>query len=98
MAIYYLTKHCLVDGIVEADTCTDEKAGPFMERPRTRLSGSGAAVHHHRKPGHWFTTTYYIGTEAFERREDAVADAENRRAKKLASLRKSIAKLEALEF
>lgn len=97
MTIYYLTKH-LVDGIVEADTETTEMAGPFMERPRTRLNRSGTAVHHHRKPGDWVTTTYHIGAEAFERREDAVADAEKRRAKKLAGLRRSIAKLEALNF
>lgn len=98
MAIYYLTKHCLTDGIVEADTETTEMAGAFTEKPRTRLNGSGSAVHHYRKPRDWFTTIHYIGKEAFKRREDAVADAEKRRAKKLASLRKQIAKLEALEF
>lgn len=98
MAIYYLTAHCLVDGIVEVDTATTETAGMYSNRPRTRLSGTGDAVKHYRKTNDWISYRYDIGKGAFKRREDAVADAEKRRAKKLASLRKQIAKLEALEF
>lgn len=98
MAIYYLTKHCLSDGIVEADTETTELAGTFRSDPRTQLSEAGTYVRHYRHPDSWTYDILDVGKEAFADRADAVADAEKRRAKKLASLRKSIAKLEALEF
>lgn len=98
MTIYYLTNRCLTDGIVEVDTDTDEKAGTHHQEPRTKLSGSGAAVYHFRKPEDRYSDTCIIGKEAFERREDAVADAEKRRQKRLDSLRKQIAKLESLTF
>ncbi len=96
--IYYLTKHCLTDGIVEADTNTTEKAGTSGGQARTRLDMSGTHVMHFRTPEHWGYDYLEVGKQAFERREDAVADAVKRRDRKLASLRKQIAKLEALEF
>lgn len=98
MSIYYLTKHCLTDGIVEANTRTREMAGAFRSEPRTRLDISRTCVKHFRKPENWLCDSHPIGKEAFERREDAVADAVKRRDRKLASLRKQIAKLEALTF
>lgn len=39
-----------------------------------------------------------LGIDAFERREDAVVAANTARDKKIASLKKQIAKLEALRF
>jgi hypothetical protein len=39
-----------------------------------------------------------IGSEAFNTLDEAIADAENRRVKKIASLRKQIKKLEAMTF
>jgi hypothetical protein len=41
---------------------------------------------------------YRIDRDAFRTREEAVADAELRRAAKIASLRKQIAKLEKVRF
>lgn len=41
---------------------------------------------------------YFVGSECFPTREDAVADAEKRRAKRIASMKEQIAKLEALTF
>ena len=45
-----------------------------------------------------FISTYYYGNEWHHNREDAVVRAEQMRLAKIASLRKQIAKLEALSF
>jgi hypothetical protein len=55
-------------------------------------------------PGWWMKTTsrfydsFKMGTSVFETREEAVQAANAMRAKKIASLKKQIAKLEKLEF
>lgn len=43
-------------------------------------------------------SSYGIGSEAFFKREDALKNAENRRLKKIESLKKQIKKLEKLKF
>lgn len=43
-------------------------------------------------------SSYGIGSEAFFKREDALKNAENRRIKKIESLKKQINKLENLKF
>jgi hypothetical protein len=48
------------------------------------------------KPG--YLTTYFYGNDWHRTREDAIARAEVMRAKKIASLRKSITKMETLSF
>lgn len=42
--------------------------------------------------------SYFLGTEAFLTREEALADAEKRRTRKIASLEKQLAKLRDLSF
>lgn len=39
-----------------------------------------------------------LGRDAWERKEDAIADAEKRRVRKIASVRKQLAKLEKMNF
>lgn len=43
-------------------------------------------------------TIHKVGVDCHATKEAAIADAERRRVKKIASLRKQIAKLEALKF
>jgi hypothetical protein len=53
--------------------------------------------HDHKCVRYW-GQTFRLGDGVFVSAADAIADAENRRIKRLASLRKQIAKLEALTF
>ena len=41
---------------------------------------------------------YALGKDAFDSEADAIADAERRRVKKIAALKKQLAKLESLTF
>jgi hypothetical protein len=82
MTVYYLTKYWATDGIVEYD-------GP---------DGATDYVYKKRHPADWNEAQYHIGVDAFTNREVAVATVLSARTKKIASLRKQIATLEALEF
>lgn len=46
----------------------------------------------------WDYATYALGTEAFETEAEAIANADARRVKKIASLKRQIAKLEKMTF
>lgn len=82
MATFYITKYALSSGI-------DERVDPLVRRwdDGTESVRSG---------DDW--VSFVVGREAFTDRADAVADAEARRAKRIASLKKQIAKLEKLTF
>lgn len=45
-----------------------------------------------------FPVYYHVGTEAFESKEEAIADCESRRQKKIKSIQKQLKKLESLTF
>jgi hypothetical protein len=68
-------------------------SGIFEVDAETCTSPSLIAV---RKPGE--LTAYFHNNDWHKSKEDAIARAEEMRAKKIASLRKSIAKLEAMSF
>lgn len=67
----------------------------------TNIQEYEAKVEHGKAyPGHPFMSFvgFTIGKEAHLSRQEAVAAAENARKKKIAALKKQIAKLEALKF
>lgn len=84
MATSYITKYA-VGGKGGLTTVEDPKISAWNDGSQWVRSSDG-----------W--TSFKIGREAFDSRDDAVADAESRRAKKIASLKKQIAKLEKLTF
>lgn len=64
-----------------------------IDEAKVRISGSGMYVA--REGGY---ALFKIGRDAFADRAEAVAAAETKRLKKIASLKKQLAKLEALRF
>lgn len=48
-------------------------------------------------PGWWHEQSFKIGRDVFLTKEEAISDIDARRVKKIASLNKQIAKLEALK-
>lgn len=79
---YYLSKYALSNGI-EARSCVSERRGDSSHD--VKLSGYYWS---------WFT----VGKEAHETEAAAKAAAESMRLKKIASLKKQIAKLEVMKF
>lgn len=84
MTKYYAMKHALGDGKIQAF--------------EGQMSEVSKEIVYSGTPGTWQALYYKIGKEAFTSLDDAVAAANSARAKKIASLRKQIAKLEAMTF
>lgn len=84
MATYWITKYCL-SGKITSIEAEPESYGSGQSELWVRTSGYS-----------W--TSFKVGRDAFDNEADAKADAEARRQKKIASLRKQIAKLEKLQF
>lgn len=82
MPKYYITTYALTQGIRHVDVDLDHWDQSFV----------------HERIGGYCRATYKIGTDAFTSRDEAIANAEARRLKKIASLKKQIAKLEAMTF
>jgi hypothetical protein len=80
---FYITKYALTEGI---KTITGVAESPDF------LNGKEWV----KEPQHW--VHHYIGRNAFRTETEAKADANKRRNKKIASLKKQIGKLEAMEF
>lgn len=51
-----------------------------------------------RPNGKWYLTSFSVGTDVFPTLEEALKDAEKRRQKKIASLKKQLKKLEEMEI
>jgi hypothetical protein len=80
---YWTTKYALTIGI---------KVFEYDREPR-----DGCYIYP-RRPHDIFQTQFRIGVDAFTTREDAIKAAEEMRKKKIASLRRSIDRIEALNF
>lgn len=78
----WITKYALTEGIMVAEAASPSKEMPYL----IAVKRYGCMEQYFHK-GEWFTDEV-----------SAVLDARSRRAKRIASLRKSIAKLEKLEF
>jgi len=78
----WITKYALTDGIVLVEAETTHSADMITYRP-----GSWGKQYAHGEGREWHRTP-----------ESALKRAEEMRTKKIASLRKSIAKLEAMKF
>lgn len=85
MAKVFITKYALTQGILEKEADITVYQSP-IEKPQEQA---------HVK-GDW--SGYPIGKEAFYTLEEAIKKAEDMRQKKIASLKKQIAKLEKLSF
>ena len=83
--IFYITKYATTRGIIEADT---DKLMDYKVTDGTRL-------YVHYRDG---TILFLNGGEWYTSKSMAVADAEQRRMKKIESLKKQIEKLEKIEF
>lgn len=82
MPKYYITAHALTRGIRHVEVDRDRWNGSFI----------------HERIGGYCRATYKIGTDAFASREDAIAKAEAIRIRKIDSVKKQLAKLEAMTF
>lgn len=83
--IFYITKYATTRGIIEADT---DKLMDYKVTDGTRL-------YVHYRDG---TILFLNGGEWYTSKNMAVADAEQRRMKKIESLKRQIEKLEKIEF
>lgn len=80
----YVTKWALTAGIIKVKgTLHEDTVSPMLSFVRG---------------GPWKFTEYVHGNDFWLTEADALADAESRRAKKVASHKKGIAKLEKFEF
>lgn len=83
MTTWYITKYALSGGI----KAIEGKAEPSTFDPTVQLvRGVGGWGYHH------------AGRDVFDTLDAAIADAEARRVKKIASLKKQITKLEKADF
>lgn len=80
--VVFTTKYALTGGIAEKRVA---KHYSYDSRAHVYVEGDT-----------W--TSYLLGRDAFDNLPDALANAEARRLKKIASLQKQIAKLEKLNF
>lgn len=83
--IFYITKYATTRGIIEIDT---DKLRDYKVTDGTRLYA-------HYRDGN---ISILNGGEQYTSKSMAVADAEQRRMKKIESLKKQIEKLEKIEF
>lgn len=83
--IFYITKYATTRGIIEGDT------DKLMDYKVT----DGTMLYVHYRDG---TILFLNGGEWYTSKSMAVADAEQRRMKKIESLKKQIEKLEKIEF
>lgn len=83
--IFYITKYATTRGIIEDDT------DKLMDYKVT----DGTMLYIHYRDG---TILFLNGGEWYTSKSMAVADAEQRRMKKIESLKKQIEKLEKIEF
>lgn len=83
--IFYITKYATTRGIIEDDT------DKLMDYKVT----DGTMLYAHYRDG---TILFLNGGEWYTSKSMAVADAEQRRMKKIESLKKQIEKLEKIEF
>ena len=82
---YYITKYALTQGIVEVDNDSESVRNLKVEDGRLRYFDGAFYVSYSSKE--WYTD-----------RPDAIRDAEARKAKKIASLKKQIEALEKKTF
>jgi len=82
---YYVTKYALSKGI------TVEELEPVM-------ASSSATSTYLKRRDRYHVSMLRLGADCFPTWLEAVANAEARRSKKIASLKKQVAKLRALEF
>lgn len=80
---WYITKYALIGGIKQIEAA----AKPTNDDPSRQWV---------KKAGDW--NWYYVGKEAFDTLDAAIADANERRTRKIVSLKKQIAKLEKADF
>ena len=83
--IFYITKYATTRGIIETDT------DKLMDYKVT----DGTMLYAHYRDG---TILFLNGGEWYTSQSIAVVDAEQRRMKKIESLKKQIEKLEKIEF
>lgn len=83
--IFYITKYATTRGIIETDT------DKLMDYKVT----DGTMLYAHYRDG---TILFLNGGEWYTSKSMAVVDAEQRRMKKIESLKKQIEKLEKIEF
>lgn len=79
---YYLTKYALSDGVRSVNGCLSHKGGCMVGHIE----------------GYPMWTSFELGKDIFVTLPEAIADADARRVRKIASLKKQIAKLENLTF
>lgn len=90
MTIYYVTKHCLTDGIFELDLEQSDGRWSDMASGYREIRTS-TNVERHR-------VTYFIDRECFLNKEAAVKNAYERRDKAIKAAEKKINKLKSLNF
>lgn len=83
--IFYITKYATTRGIIEIDT----------DKLRDYKVNDGTRLYAHYRDGN---ISILNGGEWYTSKSMAVADAEQRRMKKIESLKKQIEKLEKIEF
>lgn len=81
---FWLTKYALSDGILEVEGEVGD--------------GSSEGYAWAKLNANSYPSIFKIGTAAFSNKSDAIINAIERRDKKIASLKKQIAKLEKLKF
>lgn len=84
MPTFYVTKHALTNGIKEMDAAS--------------FSQGDKRVYGKLTPDDYIAQGFDIGAEAFTTRDEALVNAEQRRLRKIDSLKRQIAKLEKLTF
>jgi hypothetical protein len=84
MTTYWVTKYALSGGIKKIE---DGEVRDWSDGHKSLID-----------PIDRWRPSYLIGREAFDNEADAKADAQSRRDKKIASLKKQIGKLEKLTF
>ena len=81
----YITKYALTGGIKEIEA-----------NITTYSTSDGKGTEYAREPNSY--GSFIIGKEAFRSLEDAIKNAEERRQKKIVTLKKQVEKLEKLSF
>ncbi len=82
MKTYWITKYALTEGIIKAEAKPPSESG--------YISVKSDRFH--------FRTSFKVGTDAFLTEAEAKANADKKRLAKIASVKKQIAKLEAMRF
>lgn len=91
MAKFWVVKYWSTRGIFQ-ESCRVPPLGHYACDSEIRKFDQGQTIFGQRD------TIYYFGRDAFETKEEAIAAVLKLRERKIASLKRQIAKLEAIDF